>query len=162
MENINEIITTTITELLQKLSLSIEKISIDVDEKTKSKRFVVATPDSALLIGEHGARLMALNHVVKKIIEKKVGEHTENFMVDVNDYQKRHIDELRSKAQVLAERARYFKSSVEMDPMSAYERMIVHAEFTDVPDILTASEGVGRDRRVVLRFTENKVVGEKL
>ena len=35
--------------------------------------------------------------------------------------------------------------------------MIVHAEFTEIPDIATESTGGGRDRRVVLRFTESKV-----
>jgi predicted RNA-binding protein Jag len=58
---------------------------------------------------------------------------------------------------MLAERARYFKSSIEMDPMSSYERMIVHAEFTETPDIATESAGFGKDRHVVLKYTEEKV-----
>ena len=43
-----------------------------------------------------------------------------------------------------------------MDPMSSYERMIVHAEFTDTKDIATESTGYGRERRVTIRYTESK------
>jgi spoIIIJ-associated protein len=78
--------------------------------------------------------------------------------VDVNEYQKKHIEEIRSKARILAERARYFKSSVDMEPMSAYERMIIHSEFASSPDISTESIGKGKDRHVVLRYTENKTL----
>jgi spoIIIJ-associated protein len=80
-----------------------------------------------------------------------------SFVVDVNDYQKKRIEDIRAKARVYAERARYFKSSVEMDPMSSYERMIIHSEFSDTPDIETSSAGVGRDRHIVIRFTEKSV-----
>lgn len=143
--------------LLEKLGVTYEDIRIDADENTGTTRFMVHTKESALLIGEHGARLQALNHLIKKILERDIKEgETLNIMVDVNEYQKKRIEELRTKARVLAERARYFKSSVDMDPMSAYERMIVHSEFAASPDIETESSGRGRDRHIVLRYTENK------
>jgi predicted RNA-binding protein Jag len=41
-----------------------------------------------------------------------------------------------------------------MDPMSSYERMIVHAEFSESSDIATESIGAGKERRVVIRFSE--------
>jgi spoIIIJ-associated protein len=91
-------------------------------------------------------------------VEKKFGGDATSFMVDINGYQKKHIDDIRVKANILAERARYFKSAVEMDPMSSYERMIVHSEFASVPDIATESSGTGRDRRIILKYTENKTL----
>ncbi len=144
--------------MLGHLSVVVDSVTLDDDEKTRTKRFVVATPDSALLIGEKGARLMALNYLLKKILERRFGEIETGFMVDVNDYRKKQLDDLRAKAHMLAERARYFKSSVEMDPMSSYERMIVHSEFAEVPDIKTESAGGGKDRRIVLRYTEVEVI----
>lgn len=160
--NINEFIIETLKTLLTLLGVSFTDVSVSIDEKTSSPRFVIATADSAILIGEHGARLLALNHLIKRIVEKKFpGEH-HSFMVDVNDYQKKQVEEIRAKAHMLAERARYFKSSVEMDPMSSYERMIVHAEFTLTPDIATESSGFGKDRHLVLKYTETKVLPDKL
>lgn len=148
----------TLKSLLAHLQVPYSEIVVENDERTNSLRYMVATPDSAILIGENGDRLMAINHLVKRIVEKQLATTELTFLVDVNGYQKRHIDDVRAKANMLAERARYFKSSVEMDPMSSYERMIVHAEFTTVPDIATESTGYGRDRRVIIRYTETKDV----
>ena len=150
-----EYIRETLKSLLGHLGVVITEIVVEVDERTGSARYLVSSPDSAILIGEHGARLLALNHVMKRIAEKKNAE-IGAFMIDVNDYQKKRIDEIRAKAHMLAERARYFKSSVEMDPMSSYERMIVHAEFSEEKDIVTESTGSGRDRRVIIRYSESK------
>lgn len=130
-------------------------VGVEEDERIKSHRFVITTLDSAILIGENGTRLLSLNHLVKRMVTKD-DETPASFMIDVNDYQKKRIDDIRAKAHMLAERARYFKSSVEMEPMSSYERMLVHAEFTDTPDIATESVGYGRDRKVVIKHTESK------
>lgn len=144
--------------LLGHLAVVVTDVVVETDERIKSVRFVVSTPDSALLIGERGDRLMALNHLVKRIVERELSDEHTPFLIDVNNYQKRHIDDIRTKAHMLAERARYFKSAIEMDPMSSYERMIVHAEFTEIPDIATESAGFGKDRHVVLRHTEEKTL----
>jgi spoIIIJ-associated protein len=154
----SEFITTTLSTLLGHLGITVTSITEEVDEKTGSHNFMIATPENSLLIGEGGARLLALNHLMKRIVEKKFGGDATSFMVDINGYQKKHIDDIRVKANILAERARYFKSAVEMDPMSSYERMIVHSEFASVPDIATESSGTGRDRRIILKYTENKTL----
>jgi spoIIIJ-associated protein len=146
----------TITTLLGHLGVVVTSVEEEVDEKTKSHRFMIITPETSILIGEGGARLLALNHLMKRIVEKKFGADATAFMVDVNGYQKKQVDDIRTKAHMLAERARYFKSTVEMDPMSSYERMIVHSEFADSPDIVTESVGAGRDRHLVLKYSETK------
>jgi len=144
--------------LLSSLQIQVEGITQDFDEKMKTMRFHVSSPDSRMLIGERGDRLQSLNHLLKKIMEKKVteGERAPSIMVDVNRYQTKHIEELRVKAGMLAERARYFRTSMPLEPMSAFDRLIVHAEFTDIPDIRTESSGAGKDRHVVLFFEEKK------
>lgn len=145
-----------IEQILTHLHVSVDQIVAEDDEKTESTRYKIVTPDSAILIGERGVRLSSLNHIVKKIMEHRFPDQTMNFSIDVNDYQKKHIDELRQKAHILAERARYFKSTVDMEPMSAYERMIIHSEFADIPDIETISSGVGKDRKISLKYVESK------
>jgi len=145
-----------LTTLLGHLKINVTDIVADVVPETHSLYFAVHTPDSALLIGEHGANLAALSHLMKRIVEKQIpGEHI-SFTVDVNDYQKKKVDELKAKAHMFAERARHMKCSVEMEPMSSYERMIVHSEFTAVPDIATESAGMGPSRHVVIKYTEGK------
>ena len=146
----------TLKTLLTHMSVAYSDISTEKDERTSSVRFMISTPDSAILIGERGDRLMAINHLMKRMVEKRSENAELSFLIDINNYQKKHIDDIRAKANMLAERALYFKSSVEMDPMSSYERMIVHAEFTDIRDIATESTGYGKDRRVIIRYTETK------
>src|SRR3989338_3453468 len=119
-------------------------------------RFDLATEeDPHSLIGIDGQNLLALNHLVKKIYEKQREKNSWrelNFIVDVNGYQERRIQELKNRAQIMAERARFFKSNIECPPMNPYERMIIHSFFSDVPDIKTESTGFGRDRRVVIKY----------
>lgn len=150
----NEYILETLKTLITLLGVSYTDVSVTVDEKMSSPRFVISTTESSTLIGEQGANLLALNHLMKRIVERKFPGEPHSFMLDVNDFQKKHMEEIRANAHMLAERARYFKSSVEMDPMSSYERMIVHAEFTDTPDIVTESSGYGKDRHLVLKYKE--------
>ena len=87
-------------------------------------RFDLATEeDPRSLIGIDGQNLLALNHLVKKIYEKQREKNSWrelNFIVDVNGYQERRIQELKNRAQIMAERARFFKSNIECPPMNPY------------------------------------------
>lgn len=118
-------------------------------------RFKLSTDEPHLLVGFEGKTLFALNHLVKKIFEvhcEKNNWKKLNFIVDANDYQEKRIQELKNRAQIMAERARFFKSNIECPPMNPYERMIIHSFFSDVDDIKTESTGFGRDRRVVIKY----------
>lgn len=144
-------------EILEKMGITINEISVS-ENKEGTTGFSVKTDESNLLIGNKGSGLLALNSLVKKIVEKKsASEKTAElpqFFVDVNGYQEKKMEELRNKALILAERARAFKAEVEMEPMSSYERMIIHSLFAEVSDIKTESKGEGKDRRVVIKFNE--------
>ena len=76
-----------------------------------------------------------------------------HFTIDVNNYQEKKNEDIKNKATMMAERARFFKNNVEMIPMNPYERMIVHSLFTASEDIETESTGKGRERRVVIKYT---------
>lgn len=115
-------------------------------------RYIIKSAESGLLIGQKGETLLALNHVVKKIVAKKKSEEDANFFLDVNDYQDKLIQEIRNKVLILKERAKLFQRNVEMEPGSAYERMIVHSACADDPEIETESFGQGKSRRVVIKY----------
>ena len=53
---------------------------------------------------------------------------------------------------MMAERARYFKNDIEIDPMPSYERRIIHMFLEGANDIKTESEGYGPTRRVVIKY----------
>lgn len=117
---------------------------------------MIDTPDSRFMIGRDGETLRSLNHLVRKIVEKSSGkEEISNVFVDVNGYQKKRFDSLKNIAHMMAERAKYFKSNIEVDPMPANERRIIHMFLEGIPDIKTESEGYGPSRRVVIKYTGN-------
>ena len=117
----------------------------------------IKTDDARSLIGSHGDTVHALDLLVKKIYEKRhpaaEGEDGPMFLIDVNDYRAKQIKDLQTKALMLAERARSFQYDVELTPMSAYERLIIHTTLQNAPNVKTESQGEGRNRRVVIKYS---------
>jgi spoIIIJ-associated protein len=147
-----------IEEFLNKLTVKFE--SIEVQSGDVHPIFLIKSNDSGVLIGSNGENLRALNYLIKKMAEKNFpapeSQERMRFLLDVNGYHSRKIEELKNQAKILAERAKMFKSNVEMNPMNAYERMIIHATFSNDGEIETESEGFGKSRRVVLKYRANK------
>ena len=145
----------TIEEILNKLSVDATFAGIVEINNGEIVKFSIKTNEPHLLIGDDGRVLMALNHVVKKIFETQILKQNFkplSFIVDVNDYQEQKIEDIKNKARMMAERARFFKNNVELPAMNPYERMIVHSFFTNTPDIETESTGTGLERRVVIKY----------
>jgi spoIIIJ-associated protein len=114
---------------------------------------MIDTPDSRFMIGRDGETLRSLSHIIQKMVEKTGGEEAANrLFIDINGYQKKRFDSLKTIAHMMAERARYFKSNIEIDPMPAYERRIIHMFLEGSSDIKTESEGFGPNRRVVIKY----------
>ena len=147
-------IKTIIEDIFQATDCSITKCEF-VDEKSMLW-CMIDTPDSRFMIGRDGETLRSLNHIVRKMLEKDLNEEeTSNIFIDINGYQKKRFDNLKTIAHMMAERARYFKSNIEVDPMPAFERRIVHMFLEGHPDIKTESEGYGPSRRVVIKYVQN-------
>jgi spoIIIJ-associated protein len=153
-----------IKELIEKTTVEVSGISIIEDtlsspqakENSQITYFGVEVKEPHLFLGRGGEALFALNHLARKMIENKMSE-TENengpeIMIDINGFQKKRIDNLRVVAHMMAERARYFKSNIEVDPMPAFERRIVHEFLSDALDLKTESVGSGLSRRVVIKY----------
>lgn len=126
--------------------------------------FAIQAEDARAIIGMHGDTVYAIDHLVKKIVEQKLpappspeggaDEEKIHFLIDVNDYRAKQIKDLQNKALMMAERARSFQYDVELSPMSAYERLIIHTTLQNAPNVKTESQGEGRNRRVVIRYTQ--------
>ena len=56
---------------------------------------------------------------------------------------KKRVDNVKAVAHMMSERARYFKSNIEVDPMSAFERRVVHEFLSNATDLKTESVGFG-------------------
>jgi spoIIIJ-associated protein len=145
----------TIKEILRRTPFSFDSIEIINPENDPNMWCLISSEDSKHLIGRNGETLQSLDHLVRRVLEKRFRDdptHKPNFILDINGYQKKNVDNIRSKAHMFAERARYFKSSVEAPPMTSFERKIVHDYLSDQDDISTESSGQGKERRVTIMF----------
>jgi len=97
-----------------------------------------------------------LNHLVRRILESKLPEGSEDqgpsILIDIGGFQKKRVENVKAIAHMMAERARYFKSSIEVDPMPAFERRIIHEFLSEATDLKTESTGFGPSRRVVIKY----------
>ncbi|HEV7449078.1 MAG TPA: R3H domain-containing nucleic acid-binding protein [Candidatus Paceibacterota bacterium] len=134
--------------------LGVETSALDV---TTGHRTVVAAKvdDAKLLPGPGGEHLRALNTLAKRMIEKAHGEDAAAFLIDVNGHHESQMELVRNEARTLAQRARLFKHDVEMPPLSAYERLVIHELFANDPEIKTESAGEGKFRHIVLKYKDS-------
>lgn len=152
-----------LTELLDALGVSYS--GIEKSEIAGQEIYAIRTDDARTLIGMHGDTVHALDMIVKKIYEKrnpapegsdpstKLGASGPMFLIDVNDYRSKQIKDLQTKALMMAERSRSFQYDVELSPMSSYERLIIHTTLQGAPHVKTESQGEGRNRRVVIKYS---------
>lgn len=144
----------TARTLLETLGAEIESLEIVGSEKPTLRAKI---KNSAVLIGPNGDHLRALNHILRRMLEKTLGEEPRvAHLIDIGNYFEQKSDVVRANARMLAQRARLFKHDVELSPMSSYERMLVHELFADDPEIKTESLGEGKFRHIVLKYVETK------
>ena len=110
--------------------------------------------DLGILIGRRGQNLSSLQFIVRLI----VGQRTSAWVpvvIDVEGYKQRRSQTLTTFAQNVAEQVKASGTSFTLEPMSAYERRIIHLALTDHPDVITQSIGESEARRVVILFKDN-------
>ncbi len=101
-------------------------------------------------IKEWVPRLVADLGFIARTIGRKVGVHGMVY-VDVNNYRKEREYLIMEIAKAAARKVLITKTDVELPPMNAYERRLVHTELATRPDVKTESFGDKRDRRVVVK-----------
>src|SRR3989344_3782402 len=121
-----KIVETTLKEFLEAAGLQYS--GIVRNDVAGQMIFSIQADDARPLIGMHGDTVHALDHLVKKIVEKRLAPEaaegavvrtepeTPHFLIDVNDYRAKQIKDLQNKALMMAERARSFQYDVELSP----------------------------------------------
>lgn len=111
--------------------------------------FINATTESNFLIGQKGANLYALEHIIKTILHKN---NINDFVtIDINGYKKDHDRHIARIARDGANQAHQEKKPIVLQPMNAYERRIVHTNIASDTRVETESIGTGENRKVVIK-----------
>ena len=110
----------------------------------------VKTEDSGRLIGRQGQTLSDLQYITNRLLFQQ-DSTAPKVTVDVGGYRAQAREALVKKAKEAAEKVRRWGEVVELEPMSAFDRRIVHHALRDDPDIETHSVEVGgSDRKAML------------
>ncbi len=110
----------------------------------------VLTSDPGRLIGRQGQTLSELQYVTNRLIFKEDPE-SPKVTLDVGNYRALQREALVKKAEEAAEKVRRWGDIVELEPLNAYERRIVHNALKDDPKVETHSVEVeGTDKKAIL------------
>lgn len=141
-----------VKDFIEKVGFVYDSLDVEINEMTGTHVINIQSKDSRSFIGHNGDNLKAVNYLVKRMVERKIPENTPAVSVDVNGYQEEQIQKIKTIAHMMAERTRFFKSSVEMEPMNSYERLIVHSYISSMEDLETESAGKGKERHIVIKY----------
>jgi len=110
----------------------------------------VKTEDSGRLIGRQGQTLADLQYIANRLLFQQ-DPAAPKIMVDVGGYRAQARDTLVKKAKDAAEKVRRWGDAVELEPLNAFDRRIVHQALKDDPDIETHSVEVdGTDKKALI------------
>jgi spoIIIJ-associated protein len=123
---------------------------VDVREDDDTVTVTCSGADVALLIGRHGQTIDAVQYLLNAIVHRAQGDVRKEVVVDAAGYRERRRATLESLAVRTAEQVRSRGEPVELDPMTAVERKVVHLKLKEFDGVQTSSEGTEPNRYVVV------------
>ncbi len=140
-----------VRELLERtIAASGTSATVRIDEGGDELVATLVGADLGVLIGRHGQTIDALQYLANAIGHRAHGDDRRRVVVDAAGYRARRAATLEAVARRAAEQAVATGRRVELEPMTAVERRIVHELLKDDPEVETSSEGVEPTRFVVV------------
>jgi spoIIIJ-associated protein len=122
----------------------------DVRENDDAITITYSGADVALLIGRHGQMIDAVQYLMNAISHRTYGLERKEVVVDAAGYRERRRSTLESLAVRVAREVLDTGRRVELEPMTAVERKVVHLRLREFEGVETASEGTEPNRYVVV------------
>jgi len=136
-----------ISGVLEKMGLEAEVVVSTEGDSA----FVDVTGESlGVLIGRRGQTLDALQELTRTAVQRRLRSRV-RLLVDVEGYRARRRSSLADYARQIAERAKDRGTEIELEPMTAYERKVVHDAVAEIDGATSFSEGEEPNRKVVVR-----------
>ena len=123
---------------------------VDVHEDDDAITLTCSGADVALLIGRHGQTIDAVQYLMNAISHRTHDDERKEVIVDAAGYRDRRRVTLESLAVRTAQQVTTSGERVELDPMTAVERKVVHLKLKEFDGVETASEGTEPNRYVVV------------
>ncbi|HEY8317034.1 MAG TPA: RNA-binding cell elongation regulator Jag/EloR [Gaiellaceae bacterium] len=123
---------------------------VDVREDGETITLTCSGADVALLIGRHGQTIDAVQYLMNAISHRAYGDERKEVVVDAAGYRERRRATLESLAVRTAQQVQTSGERIELDPMTAVERKVVHLKLKEIEGVETSSEGTEPNRYVVV------------
>jgi len=123
---------------------------LDLQEDDDTVTVTCSGADVAILIGRHGQTIDAVQYLLNAISHRSYGDERKEVVVDAAGYRERRRATLESLAVRTAQQVLTNGERVELDPMTAVERKVVHLRLKEFDGVQTASEGTEPNRYVVV------------
>ena len=129
------------------IGYQIEARSINGEEQIY---YMVDSYENSLLIGVKGKTLEALQILLRNLISSYTKDHVITSL-DIGGYKNNRNRQLEILATKTAKEVAKTKVEVKLQPMSAFERRVIHEKLADWRDVYTESEGEGEDRAIIIK-----------
>lgn len=139
------------------LGLLLLEGSYEVEEAEEGFEVLIETKDAGRLIGARGESLEGLQLIVNQIMSRKAAEKDfKRVILDVGGWRKQKEEELKSAAKQWAKQVLETGKELELEPLSAWQRRIVHMMVSETDGVISESVGEGRDRHIVIKVKSEK------
>ena len=143
-----KIIQNTTKELLDLLNIKAD-LKIAKQENDKGADIALDTEDGGIVIGYHGDMLEALQLVLSLCVAKRIGRFV-RISIEVGDYKKNRTDWLKNLALQTKENVLLEKREIVLPQLKSWERRIIHLLLQEDKEVISQSQGEGRDRVLVV------------
>ena len=131
-----------------------EDIHYTIEKKQNQILLTLNGDHISHLIGYKGKTIESFQSLLNSMLQREDEEYAKIF-VEINGYKKKKEQKLRRLANKMADNVMKFRKPIKLEPMSAYERLIIHTELANRKDVETESIGEEPRRRVVIKRKYN-------
>lgn len=146
-----------VSEVLETIlsMLSLEG-SFEVEDKNDGVFVSIETTEAGKLIGFQGQTLSALQLIANLILTKQLGEDSKRVIIDISGWRQNKEQELAQKTKGWIQQVLSEGKDLELDPMPAWQRRIVHMNVQETSGLKSESIGEGLDRHLVISLDKQK------
>lgn len=134
------------------LGLLLLEGSYEIEEDENGFHVLIETKDAGRLIGAGGQFLDSLQLLVNQIMSRQMAEGYKRVILDVGGWRKQKEEELTVSSKNWVNQVLESKQDLELEPMSPWQRRIVHMVVSETAGVESESVGEGRDRHVVIKI----------
>lgn len=131
------------------------KAEINIVEENDIIKINLSGDNMGLIIGYRGDTLDSIQYLVSLVVNKYHELPRKKVILDTENYRSKREETLKGVALKSALRVKKSGKSYKLEPMSSYERRIIHSTLQDNSYVKTYSEGEEPFRRVVIELNKN-------